>query len=304
MNENSEKVINKIYANCLLDVVYKSNDLVSDENLYHYTNQKGLLGIISSNGFWSTNINYMNDLSELVYSQYIINESIKNIKISCKDNKFYELLNMAYNDILKVNIYSISFSENKDLLSQWRAYSEMGEGYSIGISKENLNFLTTNDNKLSILRKVVYNLDEQFFLVKKLLEDIYEYYKLLFRTNEDFQDTLLVKRFVENIVYCLVDIMTWIKHYSFEEEKEWRSILFYHNQVPNNIIEFRTGYKKIVPYINLSIASNYKGNLDINEIMIGPTLDKERTKNSISMLLNKYNYDKVQINNSCIPLCN
>ena len=38
------------------------------EYLYHYTSQKGILGILQTNKLWMTNILYLNDSSEFTYT--------------------------------------------------------------------------------------------------------------------------------------------------------------------------------------------------------------------------------------------
>ena len=49
-------------------------------------------------------------------------------------------------------IFGLSFSESGDLLSQWRAYSDDGKGYSIGLLKDDIlksrgiNILNESDN--------------------------------------------------------------------------------------------------------------------------------------------------------------
>jgi hypothetical protein len=45
------------------------------KRLFHYTSQAGLLGIITSNVLWATNVLYLNDSSELAYGLSIAERS-------------------------------------------------------------------------------------------------------------------------------------------------------------------------------------------------------------------------------------
>ncbi len=45
--------------------------------LYHYTTQKGLLGIIQSKTIWATDILYLNDTMELKYAVDLTLDMIK-----------------------------------------------------------------------------------------------------------------------------------------------------------------------------------------------------------------------------------
>ncbi len=44
--------------------------------LYHYTTAEGLKGIIESDKIWATNYRYVNDLTEIFYSDEILREEI------------------------------------------------------------------------------------------------------------------------------------------------------------------------------------------------------------------------------------
>ena len=43
-----------------------------DKILYHYTSQKGVLGILDSQEIWATNILYLNDHSEYLYAMEMV----------------------------------------------------------------------------------------------------------------------------------------------------------------------------------------------------------------------------------------
>ncbi len=45
---------------------------VEDKILYHYTNVKGLMGILDSQCLWATDFRYTNDLSEIRYAKGIM----------------------------------------------------------------------------------------------------------------------------------------------------------------------------------------------------------------------------------------
>jgi len=45
--------------------------------LYHYTSQKGLLGIIGQGEIWATDILYLNDTMEYRYAVNLLSENIR-----------------------------------------------------------------------------------------------------------------------------------------------------------------------------------------------------------------------------------
>jgi hypothetical protein len=50
----------------------------AETTLFHYTTQKGLLGICKSRILWTTNIYYLNDSKEFKYSYDLLLEILQN----------------------------------------------------------------------------------------------------------------------------------------------------------------------------------------------------------------------------------
>jgi Protein of unknown function (DUF2971). len=99
--------------------------------LYHYTTQKGVLGIVNSSSIWASSILYLNDTLEYSYA----------FEMLLQEAKEYKAL---YENILRYrrdDIFVCSFSEEKDLLSQWRAYASNASGFSIGFRSSSLKIL-------------------------------------------------------------------------------------------------------------------------------------------------------------------
>ena len=106
--------------------------------LYHYTNMKGLHGIVDSGMLWATHIAYMNDFSEYLHAVLVAGRTsgeLKNSETQPAKAKFYTSLErllhpnqMSMEDYPP--IFVSCFSKAEDNLSQWRAYGR-GEGSPI-----------------------------------------------------------------------------------------------------------------------------------------------------------------------------
>jgi hypothetical protein len=106
--------------------------------LYHYTSAAGLIGILSSRSIWLTDLRFMNDFSELQYSQQVISQCIENkLRTQGLNDAQIEFLSRISRHYSPYDtgsaIYSASFCESGNILSQWRAYRGQGGGYSLGI---------------------------------------------------------------------------------------------------------------------------------------------------------------------------
>ena len=105
--------------------------------LYHYTDQPGLLGITHSWHIWATKIQYLNDMSEFslalsMAKQYL--EEAAAMKRYARHKWYVGMLLRSVESIERINIFVASFSENRDSLSQWRAYGGENSGFAIGLA--------------------------------------------------------------------------------------------------------------------------------------------------------------------------
>src|SRR3954471_6369229 len=101
------------------------------EKLYHYTSQEGLLGIVRDRAIWASKITFLNDTTELRLALELAQQAV--LAASTDRNIRNALLQDL--DLMKsgsINIFVCSFSTHADQLSQWRGYTQLGYGYSIG----------------------------------------------------------------------------------------------------------------------------------------------------------------------------
>jgi hypothetical protein len=108
--------------------------------LYHYTGARGLQGILTSGKLWATNVEYLNDETEMRFSRSILREVFTELVDETPEG----LGRMALRALggmddpwLSAQIFACCFCAQPDLLSMWRAYGSSG-GYSIGFAAESL----------------------------------------------------------------------------------------------------------------------------------------------------------------------
>lgn len=144
-------------------------DQAEPELLYHYTDQKGLLGILGEKEkcIWATHINYLNDTSEgQIFTKLLLNELNRRaatdpdgapsnitayerlLRLSSDQanhqNEALEIGLSAFSWITNQSTFVTSFSAHGNLLSQWRAYSGSDGGYSIGFKRSYLKSAGVN----------------------------------------------------------------------------------------------------------------------------------------------------------------
>jgi Protein of unknown function (DUF2971) len=248
--------------------------------LYHYTTQEGFLGIIQSRTLWASSIRQLNDASEFNYAVDLALKISKAYTNSGKDTSAFEEIVGVFRHLL--NIYVCSFSTQKDQLSQWRAYSRDGGGFSIGFDTAYLEaFGKTQD---FTLENCTYDEHSHEAEMEDLVNWVQNNRKLM----------------VEDILTRLMNIVPRMKHPSFSEEKEWRlanRIII--PAVPVSDICYRSGKSFPVPYRKLQMGDAF-GAL-IREVIVGPTPHSDLSVSTADEFLRHKGIDDVHAEKSRIP---
>lgn len=286
--------------------------------LFHYTSADGLVGILRTKSLWLTDLRYMNDLSELQYSRSLVATRLKEFLASRSiqevQREFLGRASASFDPFRFGHaVYSASFCENGNLLSQWRAYRGRGGGYALGIDFfHTLRFL----NRQCVLRKVIYKVADQTQLVDKAIESFLQCIAQVTetagteKTTSDFL-SLACSAFAA----AVGDFLFTFKHPDFHEEQEWRLVHFA-NVDPcfNRGVEtpcFRTYEGNVIPYFEVSfdrvLAASRDDTLGIrfpfSELVIGPTVSADLNQDSVATLLLSLNADiEPRICRSEIPL--
>ena len=286
--------------------------------LYHYTNAKGLYGIINDGEIWGSHYKFTNDPSEFIYSYKLIIEILKQYIDKQNEtriisffekylNLLQEIVELQAIDLSKLYIYVASFSEDKDLLSQWRGYGDNSVGYSIGIDLFNIDGIYTGlssvyakDSKIFLV-KIIYDEQEQRDVIVNYLDQINKY--IVENENLDESSGLLYGVYL--VIFPLIACL--LKNPVFAEEKEWRLIyvpLTYKDNDEFNI-NFRVNYKIIIPYVKMNLTNENSNIIPINEIIFGPRLEETKARMGLEILLESNGYtDEIhsKLNKSSIPL--
>jgi hypothetical protein len=124
--------------------------------------------------------------------------------------------------------FIVSFCEEGDLLSQWRAYGSMS-GFSLAFSPLSRKGKIKPECKhgfRTMVRRVIYEPEQQLarlhFLFKRLI-------KLVNGFSFTTMSALGADAHVELSILLILEMTDWactVKHQSFAEEKEWRVVTY------------------------------------------------------------------------------
>jgi Protein of unknown function (DUF2971) len=235
--------------------------------LYHYTSASGLMGIVEKKEIWATKIDYLNDAHEFWHAHELAFEALtRRAKKSTKAVRFaLGQMKERLERRIDRGVFVASFSEEGDLLSQWRAYCPAKGGFSIGFPTEVI-FSKRPFNQDLALQKCIYAEREQ----RRFIEDAISWcLEPLHRPSPAQERNLegVGHSCAWNFFFLMTLSAPILKSPGFAEEKEWRLVLINHDsQTPL----FRASDSIIVPYLPLRLYSETTA-FALSRVVVGPT---------------------------------
>jgi hypothetical protein len=184
--------------------------------------------------------------------------------------------------ISPVNICSVSFCTDPDLLSQWRGYAGLGMGYAVGFYSNGLFEMAQNNT--CHLARCIYEQAAQEQIINELIDEALRNAKVCWDNNFSIDDVhLAIGSAFER---ALIECGAFFKDISFKEEQEWRLIT-----APRHFNEeafrFREGKSMLTPYCALKIRSGGSWENKIAGVTVGPCPHPKSARTAVAGLLMK-----------------
>ncbi len=263
---------------------------IPQEPLYHYTSFKGLLGIVASRALWASDIRYMNDSAELKHAADLIRTEIFHRIASghAKPDLLNQFLDWVTHRITNGHmLFAASFRSNGNLLSQWRGYSRLGKGVSLGFDPDYI--LRCAGHQSFQIGKCIYSSKTQQELISQIIdavEDLAEGHHPAL--NEQGKTGKHSYHSIFHILESdLLRIAAILKHPSFAEEEEWRIVSPVITDYVKAPVVFREGTSTLVPYIEFNFVAHNDAPIALDHLFLGPTPNITISMNSLTMFLEK-----------------
>lgn len=260
------------------------------EVLYHYTSQAGLMGIVESKSIWATKLQYLSDAAEFAYAIGLLESEVRQ-RESKSEGRVRNLLQQVserLKGIASINIFVCGFSEDGNLLSQWRAYCPPGSGYSIGFHSAALRSSAKRQN--FFLGACVYQAGLQRTMLVELLDRAIRDCEMKPEGTQEVADDLIWRFYL---------LGPFLKNPAFQEEREWRLGSF---PIPETDpqIHYREGRSMFIPYFEFHL-SDADLPLDLADIYVGPTPHMNLSISSVASYLAKNSVKNRGVRNCLIP---
>ena len=256
--------------------------------LHHYTSGAGVLGILSSDSLWATQIRYMNDSKEFAHATELATSALRGLREGRKGDNYAQLCAAVTSHLESISglaLYVACFSEVHDSLSQWRGYCPPSFGYSVGFDGDLLRPIAREQG--FELRPCIYDRALQTQAVNEWAREAVAVLEANYPTGADPVE--YTRANCNTFLQKFVAFAPYMKDLSFKDEREWRLV----GMVPSNDprVGLRPGKSLLVPYVPVKLSSAAERS-PVWNICVGPTPHIELAMNSLTHL-----FQKVQLRN-------
>lgn len=264
------------------------------KHLFHYTTVQGLFGIIESQCFWLTNMQYMNDLSESSHATKLIKKMLtelsKNNKYTNDFSKYLKKANCI--DLDNSKNYIACFTTNGDSLPMWNMY-----GKNCGVAIEiDLDAGYSFCEQGCFFRDMIYDEKILYDYIEKIVDFYQETYNKLKEDKSNNCHT--INNTMNEILKKIILFSANVKNKYFSHEAETRLLLTVKDC---DKIKYRVKNNIIVSYIETSSHQlNKDKKLPIKSVIVGPGEEQDIVKSSIMDFLKSKGYN-IEVKSSTIP---
>ena len=198
------------------------------EQVWHYTDAAGAVGIATGKELWATDGLFMSDASELqlVHRDFRAALGASERFITASERKrlvaaFERGLSSFRED---PGVFVVCFCESGDLLSQWRTYGRMGVGYALGFDSAALGSYDRAVVGDLDFFKVLYDRDEQIDAVAEFVSRAFHQLELFLDECDQAERETAVDETANKLALMAQWYSARVKDAAFREEQEWRFI--------------------------------------------------------------------------------
>jgi len=298
---------------------FASSSFKPGELLWHYTDFKGMEGILAGN-IWASSLPYLNDMAEFRYGAEVAMEVLTR-ELQCASGEssqyFAELTNRVAKTLKErykpADVFVASFSSEKDDLSQWRAYGGNGPSFSLGFDPRRLEDAAAKH--LFGLHQVKYDDAHIREDVYAELQDLIEEVKASAEDESSDTARTFASFWAPNVLGRLIFLAPRYKHPKFDAEKEWRLIRRQPLLGGGPILKhhFRRSGSLVVPYVELPLhvckpsPEGWGSELTdsaLAAVVVGPSPHPEEVVFAVSEMIARMGFGNVEICRTEVPFRN
>jgi hypothetical protein len=249
--------------------------------LYHYTDDKGLRGILESGKLWLTDIFHLNDPAELRYG---LSHAVDALRLSAEDSlpergvftkRFRELQDEGIKE--SGHYFVASFGGTADDLGQWRMYADDGKGYALAFDGAMLARAFTESSGVPIPSNMTFPVSYDDQTLRRLQSQIVALFLPCISAprGKNLPSAVVNEYMTElSVAFSAATIRAslFFKHPAYRNEQEFRFMQIQQGHLPARGVLYRSRPYALVKYVEFDWKTVAAPAL--KEIVVGPAADR------------------------------
>lgn len=275
------------------------------DEIWHYTDANGLIGILQSGKIWTTQVTCLNDALEQRYFGDLVHDAVKERRKQNSDPVTEPLFRIAdealdARDFTATGQFVACFSEAEDDLGQWRGYGGGECGYAIGFRAQAI-LGATSSNPSSLLLPMSYADNIHSAIVADVIR-MAEFYFRHGLSRGIADPAAWAAEFVMAFANELSIIAATVKHPKFSGEAE-RRIATLLQPGQHDALIFRQKRMLLARHLPFDLSTAVDGvrRLPITRVYVGPGPAQKVSKISVGDLLLQQKYQGISVELSTVP---
>lgn len=271
-----------------------------DRMIYHYCSTSGFFNILRNQCLWLTEASFTNDAWENRMLDPVFEQALTGLVETGEIQR--DQVGTArelYYRHSACFIYLGCFSEEGDILPQWRSYADDGQGFAIGFSSREMDFdcstvhLNADFANKYYLKKVIYMQEGSG---KQFLSLAQNWIRMRLTRGRHLNEREICRAIADDAAFS--SLRYYCKDASFASEKELRALwlpvllkdaqgnMAAGNRKAYRQIHFRPEPGRLVPYTEMPFAKS-----SVREIVLGPKNEMKEQLDILKMFLAANGYD-------------
>jgi len=264
------------------------------ETIYHYTDDKGLAGILQDGTLWLTDIFSLNDPSELKHGIGIASGLIRELGrgdegLQFLAERFVTIVNDGLENI--ANFFVCSFSKAEDDLGQWRSYADDGRGYVLGFDAHCLEQAFAKTAEATqwgcSTFSVTYDDSTLAEIQRGMIQVVFPHVRALQGMGlEPDVSWIFLRGLTLRLALGCVNASVFFKHPAYKGEREYRFLQLHRFDDKLEAVKFRKRSYRLVKYMEFGWRGPAADSLQA--IIAGPGADPAVSRQFASDCLNAF----------------
>lgn len=269
------------------------------EQLYHFTDCQGLIGIFEHRTLWASLATSMNDPSEIMFGLRLAHDLFASGTVAARNLDLSSVDLLAMQRASESRAYVVSFCQQVKLAGQWLHYGRSGSGVAVG-------FRTAGLVKAPYaLFRVLYEEHEQVALLRAAVAAVDDAVDAAMPDLTDPKDVSLLTSVARDVLADLLwKVSPRLKDPAFKAEEEWRLIAYEPKEAapstvgePLGVTCFRGAAGRVVPYKKVEFSP-----LPAFEVVLGASCPMRPEELGIRVLMDEKLGRRLTVSMSVVPV--